>query len=236
MISVVIPAYNEEKYLGATLESLARQQTQRQFEVIVVNNASTDVTAQVALGFTDRLRLRLIDEPNKGRGAARATGFAAAASDILLSTDADAVVPPDWVEKLCAALTESGGVAVSGTCYINDLSWLENKIFNVVQPAAMVAHRLVFGNYWLTGSNFALYKQVYLAAGGFKTDLNSQEDAELGERVGAAGRIVFVGHVPVLVSGRRFQRGLLPGLWDYVRSLLERRVLRKKEIILSDAR
>lgn len=234
MISIVIPAYNEEKYIGVVLEALTTQPTRLPFEVIVVNNASTDATAAVALGFVDKLHLRVIDEPKKGRGAARAAGFAAA-GDIILSTDADATPPPRWVEQMHGALEKSGGVAVSGTCYINDLSWLENTIFNFIQPAAMVAHRMVFGHWWLTGSNFAMYKNAYLQAGGFK-NLNSQEDTELGERVRKLGKIMFVRHVPVLVSGRRFQDGLVRGLWDYVRSFGERWLLRKKEIILSDAR
>lgn len=236
MISIVIPAYNEEEYLVACLEALAVQQTTRPFEVLIVNNASTDRTAAIAQQHQARLPLLVVDEPQKGRGAARATGFAAAHGDIILSTDADTVVPPSWVEGMVAHFDNPSIVAVSGTCYIADLPVWKNIIFNVLQPTAMKLHRFVFGNYWLTGSNFGIRRSAYEASGGFNRALNSQEDTQLSFAVRKVGAITYIARPTVQVSGRRFKRSLLVGLWDYVRTFVERHILRQHNTYMSDSR
>lgn len=235
MISVVIPAYNEEKYLGACLAALQKQTTTLPYEVIVVNNASTDTTCHVAEQ-QKMPNLRLIDEPQKGRGAASATGFAAATGSIILSTDADATPPPNWLEEMSRYFKDPTIIAVSGTCYITDRTWLDNKLFNLIQPLAMHLHRLVFGSYWLTGSNFAIRAETYKQSGGFNRTLNSQEDTQLSFKLKKLGRIKFISRPSVLVSGRCFKKSMLVGLFDYVRSFIERFILRKTNVNLDDSR
>ena len=215
MISVVVPAYNEAAHIGALLDSLTRQTTRRRFEVIVVDNASTDETAAVARRWADRLRLRVIAEPVRSRGAARAAGFAAAKGAIILSTDTDTTVPPQWVERLATAVEQPGVVAVTGTCRIEDCAPRTNRGFNLLQPWAMRVYRLVYGHYWLTGSNSALQRVAYERSGGYSADAVDLDDIELGFRLQHEGRIRMVSDVPVTTSGRRFRRGLLRGLWPY---------------------
>ena len=98
LTSVVIPAYNEEQYLGHCLAALARQTCPAdRFEVIVVDNGSTDATAEIARRYGG---VRVIAEPRKGVAHARQAGFATARGAIIASTDADTVVPPFWVERI----------------------------------------------------------------------------------------------------------------------------------------
>lgn len=236
MISVVIPAYNEERYLEACLEALTAQHTTQPFAVIVVDNNSTDDTAAIAERYGLRLNLHLIREPRKGRGAARAAGFAAAQGDIILSTDADTTVPPTWVEEMTDYFRDETIGAVSGTCYITDLSPHKNTAFNWLQPTAMKLHRVVFGNYWLTGSNFAIRRSVYVLSGGFNQNLNSQEDTQLSFAVRKVGKIKYISRPAVQVSGRRFKKSYVAGLWDYVRTFFERHLLRQADTYLSDDR
>lgn len=240
MLSVVIPAYNEEEHIGKCLESLMDQDTDKEFEVIVVDNASTDRTAEVARGFSDTLKLTVIHEPKKGRGAARAAGFGVARGDIIFSTDGDAVVPPGWIASLLADLQRHpDAAAVSGTFRIADCGPCTNLLFNIIQPLAMLLYCPFFGHYWLTGSNFAIRKSAYEAAGGFDTDATSSEDTDLAFRVKKVGRIRFVWNVPVTSSGRRFRGGLpglLRGLLAYPTSWIGRFVLRKKDAELRDVR
>jgi glycosyltransferase involved in cell wall biosynthesis len=214
-VSVVIPAYNEAENIGALLASLAGQTFAEPFEVIVADNNSTDQTVQVAETFADRLRLRVIIEHTKGRGAARAAGFAAAGGSIVLSTDADSAVPSNWTRRLVAALRQPGVVAVTGPGRITDCTPAINRRFNRLQPWLMRAYRLVFGHYWLTGFNFGITRAAYDQAGGFAAGAADLEDIDLGFRVHRVGRIVMVADVPVTTSGRRFRRGLLAGLWPY---------------------
>ncbi len=94
-VSVVIPAHNEATALVACLDALVKQKTQYHFETVIVDNASTDQTAAVAQMWQKKLKLHIVQEPAKGAGAARRRGFAAANSDIILSTDADSIVPTD---------------------------------------------------------------------------------------------------------------------------------------------
>src|SRR4051812_29584464 len=123
MTSVVIPAYNEENNIGRCLESFIAQTFQEPFEIIVVNNASTDKTREVALRYSAQLHIRVIDELQKGRGAARARGFAEAMGEIILSTDSDCTVPKDWIEQTVLALRNSKSIAITGGFTVQDLGW-----------------------------------------------------------------------------------------------------------------
>ena len=96
--SVVIPLYNKEKFVSATLESIAMQ-TFKDYEVIVVNDASTDDSLAVAEKFAHAVSI-ISHEKNKGLSAARNTGIANANSDLIAFIDADDVWKPDFLEKM----------------------------------------------------------------------------------------------------------------------------------------
>ncbi|HEX8932548.1 MAG TPA: glycosyltransferase family A protein, partial [Patescibacteria group bacterium] len=94
-ISVIIPAYNEEKYIGACIESLLKQ-NRLPDEIIVVNNNSTDQTAAIASQYP----VKVINEKEQGITPARNRGLNEAQYDIIARTDADTILPPDWIEKI----------------------------------------------------------------------------------------------------------------------------------------
>lgn len=215
-ISVVIPAYNEERHIAACLEALTRQTISEPFEVIVVDNASTDRTAEIARSYGDRLNLRIIYESTKGRGAARAAGFAAAGGDILFSTDADTQVPPSWLQSFCRDLRDDRFVAVTGTGIVKDSGWWRNFFVSYGHPLSLRICRLVNGHYILVGFNFAIRRDTYLASGGFDPLFDGQEDVELSKRVATIGKALFRTRTPVTTSGRRFRKGLFHGLFEYL--------------------
>src|SRR5690348_7890348 len=95
MISVVIPAYNEEDYIENCLKSLMRQEVMPD-EIIVVNNNSTDRTEEIVKKYP----VILITEKKKGTIAARNAGFDMAKGNIIVRTDADTVVPTNWIKKI----------------------------------------------------------------------------------------------------------------------------------------
>lgn len=235
MISVVIPAYNEEKYLGRTLESLVNQTTQTSFEVIVVDNNSTDKSAAVAQEFQLRLNLKVIKEPRQGRGAARDSGFSQAQGEIILGTEADTILPQDWIDKLFKNFDQTNIVAVTGTCTFDSYK-RQVKLMDFFQPLFMRLYRLFFGHYWLSGFNFGIRKEIYKRVGGFKSDLKTLDDVELAARVNKLGKIVFIPDTPVLVSGRRFESGILRGLGEYVQSFWQLMILKKNVNTFSDVR
>lgn len=219
-ISVVIPAHNEAAVLSACLKALAHQKTQHDIEVIVVNNASTDQTETVARSWQNRLNLHIIHEPVKGRGCARRSGFAATKTDIILSTDADSIVPSNWVEKLVSTLLKNPEtVAVSGSSYITDGTRLTNWTMRVGMPLSLRLYRLLIGHYMLTGANFAIRRRTYEAAGGFDADQGMLDDVDLAFRVSRIGQILYLKEPKVLTEGDIFKHGYIKGFWHYARHL-----------------
>ncbi len=235
-VSVVIPAFNEEKYISDTLFSLLKseQQTQINYEVILVDNNSTDKTVEVAQKFRDGMNLRIIKEKKQGRGAARSRGFKEALGEIVLSADADTIFYKGWVEKLSSAI-KGDVIGVSTSCKIVDSSGLNNAFFNFAQPTLMVLYRIFLGHYWLSGFSSGILKSVYEKSGGFDTSLQAQEDLDLSFKVAKLGKIKFI-NKPVIFSGRRFKKGLIIGIWDYFRSFTEAFVLKKKSVYLENLR
>jgi len=116
-VSVVIPAHNAAARLPQTLERLTRQTGHEQiaWEVIVIDNASTDSTADVAKRFADRLPLRVISEPRPGSTFARERGRAEAKYDIISLLDDDNNVPPDWIARAYAVMSDHPDVGVCAT-------------------------------------------------------------------------------------------------------------------------
>lgn len=237
MISVVIPAYNEEENISRCLEALCNQTTKMKFEVIVVNNNSTDNTSRIAQTFNDRLNLKVITQQRKGRSPARKKGFDHVIGDLIFSTDSDCEVPNDWIEKLYNPFKDEKIVAVTGSCYIDDCGSLTNKIFNLIQPAGMRFFRIIFGHYWLSGFSFAIRKEAYKKSGGFDPHLNIQEDIDLSFKVAKVGKIKFISDTPIHFSSRRIkEKGLIRGLLPYFTSFWYYYTGNKEMVYLSDVR
>ncbi|MBI3955353.1 glycosyltransferase family 2 protein, partial [Candidatus Gottesmanbacteria bacterium] len=95
LISVVIPVYNEEKYIARCLQSVCNQNF-KNYEVIVVDNNCTDKTAKIAAGF----KVKIIREKIQGMTPARERGFREAKSEIIARTDADTIIPNNWLSSI----------------------------------------------------------------------------------------------------------------------------------------
>ena len=121
-LSFVVPAYNEETYLPACLESILAQTGELgdQVEIIVVNNASTDRTREVALKYPG---VRVVDEPRKGLTYARQAGFTASKGELIANVDSDSRLTPGWVDTVLTTFAEEPKlVALSGPFVYYDLS------------------------------------------------------------------------------------------------------------------
>lgn len=112
--TVVIPARDAEATLGQQLDALARQTMHEAWEVLVIDNGSTDRTAELALSYRGPVPgLRVLRCDRRGANASRNVGAAAAVGEYLLFCDADDVVDAGWVEAMISALRE-GHPAVGG--------------------------------------------------------------------------------------------------------------------------
>lgn len=114
VISVVIPAYNAEKYLVQSVESILTQ-TFTDFELLIIDDGSTDKTLEIANGFTDP-RIRVIKNPhNLGIPKTRNIGWQEAGGDFIANQDADDWSHPERLEKQLAFMHENPQVAMSST-------------------------------------------------------------------------------------------------------------------------
>lgn len=222
-ISVVIPAYNEEKLLGKTLESVLAQDY-HDFELIIADNNSTDQTGEVAQSYG----AIVVVAKEKGVAHARQKGFEAAKGEIIVSTDGDTMVPPNWLSSIMTAfekdpkLVAYGGVGIlysgtMGSIRASKYLYYPFRIFD----------ELLSGGWNLMGSNMAIKKSAFQKVGGFATDLAMEEDNDLSRKLRKIGKVTLDPHLVVMVSGRKFQKGLWRGIQPYVVSTFQRLFLRK---------
>jgi len=202
LISVVVPAYNEETSVGRCLDSLVRQETAYPFEVIVVDNNSSDQTAAVAAAYD---RVRVISEPRKGIVTARQAGQEAALGPVVAHTDADSELPSNWIESIGRAFeTRPRVVLVSGpmsyqlgpglACLIQrGLNWL-------VLVWWLFTGRLAVVN----GCNFAVSAEALARAGGFAVNLPDTGDSRVLSILRSQGQVALLRRVDVRTSARRF--------------------------------
>ncbi|MFE5283429.1 glycosyltransferase [Nocardia sp. NPDC056611] len=180
---VIVPAYNEEHGITATLAALAGQRD-RDFTVLVVDNNSTDATVKVVRDFAlahPEPRIEIVTEERKGTGAAADTGMRhaiAAGATRLARTDADCLPAPDWTARIRAAF-DSGLRLVSGQLIPRTdegVSLLDRTVVRVALEVASQFGKLRPGNqdprylgpYVMTpGCNMAITAELYEAAGGF---------------------------------------------------------------------
>ena len=207
-ITVIVCAYNEERYLPACLSSLLRQ-TRPADEVIVVNNASTDQTHAVAAWTPG---VTVVDEPCKGLVRAREAGRTRARGDLLAFIDADCRAPADWLAKVEAEFQRpSPPVAVTAGYRFYDWDLAGRVLLRlydwIVAPAThvLVQHVLRVGAV-LYGGNFTVRKSALEAIGGFDTAIEFHgEDTNLGRRLAAVGRVRLSPRCHVRTSARRYK-------------------------------
>ncbi|GBE57165.1 putative glycosyltransferase EpsJ [bacterium BMS3Abin01] len=189
-VSVVIPVYNSAGYLETVLAAVY-QSSFRDFEVVIVNDCSTDNSLQVLSGLSDRFPYRLVDfQENLGVSKARNAGADAARGDIILFIDADCVVQPHTMARCVAAMEQEDRICVGGA-YTTE-PW-DKGFFNTFQSIYInhVETKVENPDYIATHC-MAIRKDTFRKFGGFITDsfighAASVEDVELSHRMLAAG-------------------------------------------------
>ena len=125
-VSVVIPVYNEEKYIKNCLESLMKQE-EKPDEIIVVDNVSTDNTTNIIKNYKD---IKIIKKHFQGIGRARNAGFDQAKGDIIARCDADTIVPTNWIKAIKEDFTKDDSiVAISTPVCIYDIPLINKSVF-----------------------------------------------------------------------------------------------------------
>ena len=203
-ISVVVPAYNEDKHIAACLRSLVNQ-TEKPDQIIVVDNNSTDKTAKIVKKFPEVI---LLHENRQGTIFARNTGFNAVIGDIIARTDADTEVPRDWIKKIKENFEKNNNViAISGparfygTPSTVPVSYYPSTIFYKSFKRFM-KHDGIFG------PNMAIRKSAWEKV---KEELCTDgkivhEDLDISIHIAKLGTILFDTKLVVNSSARRWKK------------------------------
>jgi glycosyltransferase involved in cell wall biosynthesis len=227
-VSVILPTYNRVGLLRTAIEALLRQSAPADsYEIVVVNNNSTDGTADL-LASLDDPRVHTATEPRQGLSFARNTGLAAARGAIVALTDDDVEVAPDWIETIVSSMDAHPDVDAVGGRVLpawpdGKPSWLTRRHW---APLALQDHgdtNRVFDRttpIGLIGANVAFRRGVFDRIGAFspavqrvRDGIGSTEDHELLDRLYAAGgramytpRLVAMTRVPRERCARAYHR------------------------------
>ena len=207
-MSVIVCAHNEAQYLPACLYSLLAQ-SRVPDEIIVINNASTDATGDVARQVPG---VRVRDEPRKGLTIARETGRLMADGDLLVYLDADCRAPLTWLERVERRfLGDPHLLALSGPYRFYDWDWWGRLLIRAydftLAPATqvLVKYILRIGTIFY-GGNFAVRRAALETIGGFDTSIEFHgEDTNLGRRLHRVGKVTLVHDCYLYTSARRYR-------------------------------
>lgn len=203
---MIIPTYNEEKYIGTCLRSLASQDFQGNYEVIVSDGNSTDRTVDIARKFADKVVVDRKDTIAYGRQI----GSMAAKYPILAYSDADTYLPSDWLSNLSTSLEDPHVVGVHGKLLPLDGNRFENDFCKYVLPPYS-QFMVNINKPSVPGSNFAVRRAAFDKVKGFNTKLVTSEDVDLSNRIKALGKFVYNPEAVVYVSTRRVRE------WGYLK-------------------
>jgi glycosyltransferase involved in cell wall biosynthesis len=233
-LSFVVPAYNEEAYLPACLDSICEQirtLPAGTCEIIVVNNASTDRTREVALRYPG---VTVVDEPRKGLTFARQAGFAASTGALIANVDADSRLTPNWVTNVLTTFAEAEAntaakssaaaksntsakpeahrplAAFSGPLVYYDLTPRQRLLVHVFYMTAWTTYAI--NRYILRvgsmvqGGNFVVSRASLEAIGGFNTAISFYgEDTDIARRLNDVGEVRFTFDLKMSSSARRLK-------------------------------
>lgn len=211
-VSVVIPVYNEEKYIGQCLQGFMNQE-EKADEIIVVDNNCKDATVDIARKFN----VTILKETRQGLIYARNKGFNSARCGIIARCDADTVVPQDWIKKIKKNFHSSQIAAVVGPTSFYDIPVL-------MRSPAQTAHTLIYfkllklihGHEMLFGSNMAIKKTVWKKVK-HEVCLNDalvHEDVDLAMHSAKYGKIIFDSSLIAYISFRRL-RNVKSAFFEY---------------------
>lgn len=188
MISVIIPTYNSEQTIKICIESLLKQ-IYDDYEIIVVDNGSTDHTVDIV----EKFPIKLITERRRGSYTARNTGAKAAKGDILAFMDSDQTVAPHWLDKLTKPLVSKEEVAtLGGTKSAKRDRWsiVGQKIYDDYLKRCIIEEGYAKT---IDTRNFAIIKNVFTEVEGFDESVQYVGDAEFGARLVENGyKIKFI--------------------------------------------
>lgn len=202
-ISIVIPLYNKEKYIVNTIQKVLRQ-TYQEFEIVVVNDGSTDNSEELVKSIND-YRIKIYTQKNQGAASARNLGVSLATNEWVAFLDADDEWEIEYLETISKMICKYKEAVLVGTNY----RIVENNQEVVLEYPDIIDEEGVLQNYFVSGkiytplwtSAVAVKKTVFLELGGFPIECKTCEDVDLWCRIALRGQIVYV-NIPLAIYNR----------------------------------
>ncbi|MFA4983251.1 MAG: glycosyltransferase [Candidatus Micrarchaeia archaeon] len=203
-VSVIVPAYNEEKYIGACLAAIKRQKFNGTYEVIVGDGHSTDHTTKIAHDYGAKVVEERFGTASGGRYAAAKV----AKGRIYLFTSSDTLPCPEWVQSAYDLFKDRKVAWAVGNVRPFEGNIAEHIGSIILNIFAAVLNRI--GLAYVNGDNIAARADAYWKCGGFNPKLATSEDTDLGQRLMKQGKFAYSGKATVLISMRRVRK------WGYL--------------------
>jgi len=197
--SVVIPTYNESRYISKTLSAL-KKQTFKDFEVIVKDGQSRDETVKIASVFTRKV----VSIRDFSAGDARNQGARYAQGEILVFMDADTLLPPETLARFCELMDDESVVGASCRKVPQSGSVLDSLLYEFVNISTFVSAMMGLGG--AHGNCMLIRRPVFEQIGGFNPNIIVAEEQELVRRASKFGRYVFLLDHCVVENPRRLQK------------------------------
>jgi glycosyltransferase involved in cell wall biosynthesis len=196
--SVVIPAYNEEKYIHRTLRAL-RNQVFTDFEVIVKDGGSHDQTVKIAKKFADKV----VSVPDSSAAEARNQGARYAKGEILVFMDADTFLPSEALERFSKLMNSEQVVGVSCRKVPQTRNLLDRLLYEFVNVSTFVSCKMGLGG--AHGNCMLVRRSVFEQIGGFNPNIIVAEEQDLVRRALKFGKYVFLLDSCVFENPRRLK-------------------------------
>ena len=204
MISVVIPALNEEKYLPDCLKSLRNQDYTGTYEIIIADNGSTDNTIRIAQDF----QARVVPCPEKKNVFyARQIGADAAQGDIIAQADADTLYPRNWLSRIADRFEKHPEmVAVTGRYVYTEPPWWA-VVEYVIRTLTNMWTVPILGRPWVvSGATFAFRREIFVKLGGYHDIVYAPDQWGIASRLNRAGKVAFDSKLRVITSPRSVKK------------------------------
>lgn len=185
LVSVIIPAYNQAEFLAETVQSVLNQ-TYRNFEIIVVNDASTDNTDEVMAQMTDPRLKYIVHEKNQRLSAARNTGINASKGEIIFLLDADDLFHPEKLQAHVKFLDEHPEIGVSYNARF-ELNHSSNTVREMWRPPLSVTLKDLILTFPFSPSDTVVRREWAFKAGLFDPSVGTAEDTDFPCRLALSG-------------------------------------------------
>lgn len=202
-VSVIIPVYNEERYLKNCLDSLTTNQATKPDEIIVVDNNSSDASMVIAGKYKN---VRVLKEKKQGITPARNAGFDFSKGDILIKCDADTRMPHDFIKKVKETFSKVPDLdAISFPGLVYDMPGIFQSVY--FYYIYMFIPRVFVGFYPMVGPGYAITRKAWRRVRGevCLDDKKVHEDIDISFHIGRKGKVYHDGQTVFASSARRIK-------------------------------